>query len=50
MSKNQILEIKELGFVWEASDPFLFSVHHKDAYPRGNEAMGPAESFWRVET
>ena len=22
-----------LGFVWETADPFLFSVHHRDAFP-----------------
>lgn len=31
-----------LGFVWETADPFLFSVHHRDAYPAGNETLGPA--------
>ena len=39
--ENGIIKIKELGFPWETSDPFLFCVHHADAYPRGNENMGP---------
>jgi redox-sensitive bicupin YhaK (pirin superfamily) len=26
-------------------DPFLFCVHHNDAYPRGNAAMGPDASL-----
>jgi redox-sensitive bicupin YhaK (pirin superfamily) len=26
---------------WPTVDPFLFCVHHLDAYPSGNEAMGP---------
>ena len=26
---------------WPTIDPFLFCVHHVDAYPRGNAAMGP---------
>jgi quercetin 2,3-dioxygenase len=26
---------------WPTLDPFLFCVHHVDAYPNGNEAMGP---------
>ncbi|MDY7232431.1 pirin family protein [Hyalangium rubrum] len=30
---------------WETSDPFLFCVHHDDAYPKGNEQMGPAASL-----
>jgi redox-sensitive bicupin YhaK (pirin superfamily) len=27
------------------ADPFLFCVHHDDAYPAGNESMGPAASL-----
>jgi redox-sensitive bicupin YhaK (pirin superfamily) len=34
-----------LGFQWVTRDPFLFCVHHDDAYPRGNEAQGPAASL-----
>ncbi len=30
-----------LGFPWPTLDPFLFCVHHDDAYPEGNELMGP---------
>ncbi|MCU0659847.1 MAG: pirin family protein, partial [Polyangiaceae bacterium] len=26
-------------------DPFLFCVHHDDAYPAGNERLGPATSL-----
>jgi redox-sensitive bicupin YhaK (pirin superfamily) len=26
-------------------DPFLFCVHHDDAYPRGNAQLGPAPSL-----
>jgi len=40
-----ILRIKELGFPWETSDPFLFCVYHDDAYPAGNAHMGPAASL-----
>ena len=25
------------GFPWQTTDPFLFCVHHDDAYPRGNK-------------
>src|SRR4051812_8766212 len=30
---------------WKTLDPFLFCVHHDDAYPAGNEALGPAASL-----
>jgi len=40
-----ILDSFELGFVWPTFDPFLFCVHHDDAYPAGNAAMGPAASL-----
>lgn len=33
--------IKPLGFPWETQDPFLFCVHHKDFYPKGNDKLGP---------
>ena len=37
-----ILAVQPLGFPWATDDPFLFCVHHDDAYPQGNEQMGPA--------
>ncbi|MDI1446502.1 pirin family protein [Polyangium sp. 6x1] len=40
-----VLETRPLGFPWETADPFLFCVHHDDAYPAGNERMGPAASL-----
>ena len=41
-----ILSIKPMGFQWETADPFLFCVHHEDAFPRGNDQMGPSvENF-----
>jgi redox-sensitive bicupin YhaK (pirin superfamily) len=40
-----IREAFELGFPWHTQDPFLFCVHHDDAYPAGNEQMGPAASL-----
>jgi redox-sensitive bicupin YhaK (pirin superfamily) len=40
-----VLGTKALGFPWGTSDPFLFCVHHDDAYPAGNERMGPAASL-----
>jgi len=33
--------VKPLGFPWETADPFLFCVHHDDAYPAGDEHLGP---------
>nr|WP_275939230.1 hypothetical protein [Polyangium spumosum] len=36
-----VLETQPLGFPWVTADPFLFCVHHDDAYPAGNEQMGP---------
>ena len=38
---NPILNTKPLGFQWETSDPFLFCVHHEDAFPNGNDQMAP---------
>ena len=37
-----LLATRPLGFPWQPSDPFLFCVHHDDAYPAGNDALGPA--------
>jgi len=43
---NKAIErIFPLGFPWETQDPFLFCVYHRDHYPKGNEAMGPAVSL-----
>jgi quercetin 2,3-dioxygenase len=36
-----ILHTQPLGFPWPTIDPFLFCVHHNDAYPQGNAALGP---------
>ncbi len=30
---------------WPTPDPFLFCVHHDDAYPAGNAALGPAAAL-----
>src|SRR5450432_200713 len=40
-----VLSLTPLGFQWVTSDPFLFCVHHDDAYPAGNEKMGPTTSL-----
>lgn len=36
-----IVSVAPLAFPWQTLDPFLFCVHHNDAYPSGNAAMGP---------
>jgi redox-sensitive bicupin YhaK (pirin superfamily) len=40
-----ILATTRLSFPWQTFDPFLLCVHHRDAYPAGNERMGPAASL-----
>jgi redox-sensitive bicupin YhaK (pirin superfamily) len=40
-----LLDVRPLGFPWATVDPFLFCVHHDDAYPKGNEHLGPAASL-----
>jgi redox-sensitive bicupin YhaK (pirin superfamily) len=42
---SPIKSIFPLGFPWQTRDPFLFAVYHLDHYPKGNEAMGPADSL-----
>lgn len=45
MKDNSLFNIFPLGFNWETIDPFLFCVHHQDAYPKGNDQLGPAVSL-----
>ncbi|QSO47130.1 pirin family protein [Alicyclobacillus mengziensis] len=45
MSDDKILAIQKLAFPWDTENPFLISVHHKDAYPQGNEDQGPIVSL-----
>jgi len=45
MEQNTILKVNPLGFPWETQDPFIFCVHHRDEYPKGNDEMGPAASL-----
>jgi redox-sensitive bicupin YhaK (pirin superfamily) len=42
---SAVLETLPLGFPWQTVDPFLFCVHHDDAYPAGNEKFGPKASL-----
>jgi len=47
VSKSSIVEKGPLGFPWVTADPFLFCVHHDDAYPAGNEELGPPRESLR---
>jgi hypothetical protein len=38
---DPVLQTFALGFQWPTIDPFLFCVHHDDAYPPGNDDLGP---------
>ncbi|MBQ4822756.1 pirin family protein [Aquimarina sp. MMG016] len=42
---SAIIKIKQLGFPWETSDPFLFCAYHEDKYPKGNGKLGPDASL-----
>ena len=42
---SAIKDLVRLGFPWEGFDPFLFTVHHVDHYPAGNDVLGPAVSL-----
>ena len=37
-AEDPVLEVTPLGFPWETADPFLFCVHHDDAYPRATSS------------
>ncbi len=39
---SPILEVTALSSTWSTPDPFLACMHHDDAYPAGNEQLGPA--------
>jgi quercetin 2,3-dioxygenase len=45
MTTDAVLNVSPAGFPWQTADPFLFCVYHQDAYPAGNEKMGPAASL-----
>jgi quercetin 2,3-dioxygenase len=45
MVNKKVLQIQKLSFQWQTEDPFLVTMHHKDAYPPGNENQGPNTSL-----
>lgn len=46
MSPQIILNVQALSSApWPTIDPFLFCVHHNDAYPSGNAKLGPNASL-----
>ena len=45
MKDDSIIDVAPLGSRWPTMDPFLMCVHHVDAFPRGNEQLGPAASL-----
>ena len=43
---SPVLQVFPLGAPpWPTLDPFLFCVHHKDAYPQGDGRLGPKASL-----
>ncbi len=40
-----VLKFEPLRFPWQTPDPFLFCVHHDDAYPAANAQFGPDASL-----
>lgn len=45
MSHEPVKRISPLASPWQTTDPFLVCVYHQDAFPAGNEALGPAASL-----
>lgn len=45
MNQNPVTRVWPLDFQWQTADPFLFCVHHVDAYPKGNAQYGPQASL-----
>lgn len=43
--EDLVRAVEPLGFPWRTLDPFLFCVHHNDAFPAGNGRLGPAVSL-----
>lgn len=46
---DPVLGIEPLRHPWKTVDPFLVCGYHHDAYPRGNEQLGPASMVGRAQ-
>lgn len=42
---SPVRQVFRLGPTWQTIDPFLFVAHHVDAYPEGNDDLGPDASL-----
>ena len=40
-----VFEVVPLAFPWQTIDPFLFCVHHDDAFPEGRGDLAPVGSL-----
>lgn len=47
MNADPLIALHPLGMPWPTLDPFLFCVHHDDAYPPGNGRHGPDPALLR---
>lgn len=47
MNADPLIALHPLGMPWPTLDPFLFCVHHDDAYPPGNGRHGPDTALLR---
>lgn len=45
MPSGAIKHLRKLDFRWETKDPFVFCVHHKDNFPKGNAYCAPDASL-----
>lgn len=45
MSDDPVVEVFDLGMPWAGLDPFIFTVHHLDNYPAGNDVLGPVDGL-----
>ena len=45
MSRDAVIETVDLGMPWPGLDPFIFTVHHVDHYPAGDDRLGPDRSL-----
>lgn len=45
LENKKIRQIQKLGFQWQTESPFIITMYHNDAYPRGNKEQGPTISL-----